>query len=840
MSSMMAAAAIGALMTGAGGARAPARAAISPQERAGAIQTYRIPAGSMAAALNVIADENDLHVLYDARLTDGLKTPGLSGAFSVRDALGALLVGTRLTYEFSRDGHSVSIVLAQADNGVRNDAGAEPLPTIDIGPEEKGRNERSQRPGSSHNGAGSGGRFTGYAVDLKTPAMVGKTNTPILQTPTAIQVVPRQILDDQQSTTVLNSIVSNVSSISITGHQFYDRFIIRGFDIGKNVYRNGLRVTDLTNLEIANLQSIEVLKGPAAMLYGRIEPGGLVNMVPKRPLFEPYYSIQEQTGSFGYTKTMLDATGPLNEEKTLAYRFNGAYLNTESHRDFIQRENVFIAPTLTWRPDERFTLNIDGEYQNLGFTADAWTAIPAIGRRPANVPIYRNYTDPSVTLGKPNRQERLFIGYDASFKLTDAWKVVNRFAYWNLDFTENDPYGAGFDATTGYLTKGAYFVPDGNQRVISANLDIQGEVWTGPLKHEILLGGDFFEYRYFRRAFSGSTSLIQPINIWWPVYSDVGIAPFYAQSQNSFDLFKEDWKGVYGQDQISFLDDRVHLLLGGRYDSATFGQGYSTRSADAAHLAFRNVPSEALSPRVGVVVQPLPWLSLYANYSRSFGGNNGVTTDGSFLPPQKARQFEGGVKSELFDGRLTASLAYYVITKTNLLTRIPGTIYSRPLGEAESNGFEMDVAGRIDDNWSLIANYSYTKAIVTKDNDAKGGPRNTGNRLQNVPLHSGNIWLKYEADGALRGLSVAGGVNAVGEREGDLGNTFELPAYALLNAMASYSIEPSFAPWVKRLTAQVNVNNILDTTHYIGANNGNLSILPGAPRSFLVSLRAEF
>lgn len=152
----------------------------------------------------------------------------------------------------------------------------------------------------------------------------------------------------------------------------------------------------------------------------------------------------------------------------------------------------------------------------------------------------------------------------------------------------------------------------------------------------------------------------------------------------------------------------------------------------------------------------------------------------------------------------------------------------------------MDVAGKIDENWSLIANYSYTKAIATKDNDASGGPRSTGNRLQNVPLHSGNIWLKYDAEGALKGLSVAGGVNAVGERKGDLANTYELPAYALLNAMVSYSIEPSFAPWVKRLKAQVNVNNILDTTHYIGANNGRLSILPGAPRSFLVSLRAEF
>ncbi|MGD9656430.1 MAG: TonB-dependent siderophore receptor [Methylocystis sp.] len=695
------------------------------------------------------------------------------------------------------------------------------------------------RPGSSQKGAGLGGRFTGYTVDLDTPAMVGKTNTPILQTPTAIQVVTRETMDDQQSTSVLDAVVSNVSSVAIAGNQFYDRFIIRGFDVGRNVYRNGLRVAELTNLEIANLQSIEVLKGPAAMLYGRIEPGGLINLVPKRPLLDPYYSVHEQTGSFGYTKTTVDATGPLNADKSLAYRFNGAYLNTGSHRDFIQRENVFLAPTLTWRPDDRFTLNIDGEYQNLGFSADAFNAIPAIGRRPASVPIYRDYAEPSLTLAKPNRQERLFIAYDATLKLTDTWKIVNRFSYWNLNFLENDTITSGFNVNTGMLTRSQYFIPNGNQRTLSTNLDLLGEFATGPFKHEILLGGDYYQASYNRLGFFGRTQLLQPINIWWPVYSNIGISPLYALQQNNFDIFKENWQGVYGQDQISFMDDQVHLLLGGRYDSTIVGRGFSSLSRFDANMAFRNVPAKAFSPRVGLVIQPLRWLSFYTNYSRSFGVSNGLAQDGSVLPPQKASQFEGGIKSELLDKRLSASVAYYVITKTNVLARVPGTTFSRPIGEAESNGFEMDVEGRIDDNWSLIANYSFTKARVTKDNSAGGGLGNTGNRLPNVPLHSGNVWIKYDSDGMLKGLSVAGGVNVVGERKGDVANTFELPGYALLNGMLSYSVEPLSVPWVKLFTAQVNVNNILNTTHYLAANS-RFSIIPGAPRSFLVSLRAEF
>jgi iron complex outermembrane receptor protein len=726
-------------------------------------------------------------------------------------------------------GASVAALSLAASSLLAQDA----LPTIDIAAETRDARQGAasrERPGSSQHGAGLGGRFTGYAVDQKTAAMVGKTNTPLLQTPIAIQVVTRQTIDDQQSTSVLNSVVANISGMSISGSQFYDRFVIRGFDVGRNTYRNGLRVVATTNLETANLQSIEVLKGPAAMLYGRIEPGGLVNLVPKRPLFEPYYSIQEQVGSFGYTKTSFDATGPLNAEKTLAYRFNGAYLDTESHRDFVERENVFLAPTLTWRPNEEITVNIDGEYQNLKFTSDAFNSIPAIGRRPANVPIYRNYAEPSLTLAKPNRQERLFIGYDATVNLTDAWKVVSRFTYWNQDFFENDTINRAFNANSGNITRSQYFIPNGSQRTLSSNLDLQGTFTTGPFKHEALLGADYYQGSYSRVGWFTPSPAVPAINVWNPAFSNGVISTLYAQNQNNFDLFRESWKGVYGQDQISFLDDRIHLLLGGRWDSAIYGSGFDSNSRGQAELAFKTIQSSQFSPRLGLVIQPLSWLSLYTNYSQSFGVSNGVAENGSALPPQKAHQFEGGVKSELLDGRLTASAAYYAITKTNVLTAVVGTVFSRPIGEAESNGLEVDVQGRVSDNWSLIANYSFTKARVTKDNTASGGSGNTNNRLPNVPLHAGNVWLKYEADGELRGLSVAGGVNVVGERKGDLGNTFELPAYALLNGMASYSMTPASMTWVKLLTLQVNVNNILDTTHYIGATS-RLSSIPGAPSS---------
>jgi iron complex outermembrane receptor protein len=710
----------------------------------------------------------------------------------------------------------------------------EALPTIDIG---------SSRPARAASASGRaeknalGGRLTGYNV--VGPVASTKTDIPILQTPMAIQVVPRQTMDDRQAITVQDAVSSNVSSVLPSGHTFYDRFIIRGFDIGQNTYRNGLRQYLLTNLETANLQTIEVVKGPAAMLYGRIEPGGLINLVPKRPSFdENYVSVQQQIGSFDLKRTTVDVTGPLNAEKTLAYRFNGVYLDRGSHRDFIERENVFLAPTLSFRPNDSITLNIDGEYQNVGFTTDTWTGIPAIGRSPANVPIYRNYTDPTLTLAKPNRLERRFIGYDITVKLADDWKVTNRFSYLDADFAENDPFAGDFDTTDGSVSRYIWY-SNRNQRTVSANLDLQGKFDTGPFEHRVLLGGDFHDNLHVSSSHCCDAPALERINIWYPNYYGLGWAQLNALRINSYSRLEENWKGIYGQDQISFLEDKVHILLGGRYDSATYGSA-SGPTAYHAVLRMNPIPVSAFSPRVGVVIQPLPWLSFYGNYTRSVGSNNGRLASGEAFPPQHGTQFEGGVKAELLDGALTATFAYFDITKTNILAAVPGTIYQRAVGEAQSNGVELDVTGRIDENWSVIANYSHTNARVTKDNAADGGPGTTGNRLPTVPFNSGNLWVKYEADGALRGLTLAGGVNAIGERKGDVENTYELPAYALLNAMLAYRFQPAELPWVRNLTLQVNVNNILDTTHYVSGHNGRLSITPGAPRAVLVSLRAEF
>ena len=246
------------------------------------------------------------------------------------------------------------------------------------------------------------------------------------------------------------------------------------------------------------------------------------------------------------------------------------------------------------------------------------------------------------------------------------------------------------------------------------------------------------------------------------------------------------------------------------------------------------------------MIQPQPWLSFYANYTRSFGATNGIPLPGSApLPPERGLQWEGGAKAEFFDKRLTATVAYYDIFKSGIVQTVQGTQFTTPVGLVESRGVELDVAGRIDENWSLIGNYAFDSAHIVADANGPtylGLGGELGNWLQNVPRHAGSLWVKYEASGEYKGLSLGGGVVAVGERQGDNQNDFQLPGYARIDSMVMYRLQPWLIPTssgIKNVTFQLNVKNLANTTYYSHALD-RFSTTPGAPRNFMASIRVEF
>jgi iron complex outermembrane receptor protein len=720
----------------------------------------------------------------------------------------------------------------------------ESLPTIDVGGQATPGQPKSLQ---------LGGRLTGYGV--AGPVASTKTNIPILQTPYSVQSVTRETMDDRQVIDIKDALMTSVSGLSL-GYQYYDDFKIRGFDIGITTFRNGLRQTWSTNLETVNLQSIEILKGPAAMLYGRVQPGGIVNLVPKRPLPVPYYSFQQQGGSFGAVRSSFDATGPLTQDKTLLYRANLSYSRTDTFRDFGEKETYMFAPTISWRPTERFTLNVDGEYNASYWVDDLGDlGIPAVGRAPANIPISRYLAEPYITKQFRNANERALFAYDWTFQFMDDWSVTNRFSYQNTDYRQRRIAGRNFDETSGKFDRVLWIVPGLGggtlyKQTISTNIDIKGKVVTGPFTHNLLAGFDYFD---FKAPSDGSDSFaISSSNIYAPIYSPANLVPFYQATNNYTALLKDKWTGLYLQDQISFWDDRIHLLLGGRHDWAEGG----TRSAYNQSFALTELQrvvsyDSPTSPMAGVLIQPLPWLSIYGNYTRSYGRANADNKTNLPLPAEVSMQYEGGVKAELFDKQLVATFAYFDIFKQNIARSVPGTPFTRLAGGAESKGVEFDVNGRIDDNWSVIANYSHIDVHFTKDDEGLISQTTrvgndvysrylVGKRLAAVPRNQANLWVKYEAEGDFRGLSVAGGVSYVDQRPGDDINTFVLPAYARVDGMASYKFKPSWLmAGAPDMTFQVNVRNLLGTTYYESSGDRFL-IIPGAPRSFLASLRAEF
>ena len=470
-----------------------------------------------------------------------------------------------------------------------------------------------------------------------------------------------------------------------------------------------------------------------------------------------------------------------------------------------------------------------------------------MGNGPAPIPISRYLQDPALTVVHPNQQERELVGFDWTYDFNKDWSLTNRFAFNNQEYRQFLNGANSFDEPTGILVRNVWDAHV-HAQTAATNLDLKGNFDIGPFNHAVLFGTDYFYLNKNIEAFFGDNPSVPPINIYAPAYSFSGYMPLPA---NSFFPLREQWTGVYAQDMVSFLQDRVHFLFGGRYDWTKYGTGYSPNSDaeaigpfdPATGIGFLQASDQAFSPRLGAVVQPVPWLSLYGNFTRSFGVTNALPVPGTPLfPPEEGTQYEAGIKGEFLNKRLTATLAVFDITKTNVVQALAGTPFSTPVGEVESKGIEFDLAGRIDDNWSLIATYAYDDARILKGQ----GPSNftgltideSGNRLQDVPLNAGSIWVKYDADGRWRGLSMGAGVVAVGDRQGDNQNDFALPAYARVDTMIQYRFRPPEQTQFKNVTLQLNVKNLLNTTYYQNSSS-RFNIFPGAPRTILASIRAE-
>ncbi|MEH2419758.1 MAG: TonB-dependent siderophore receptor [Nostoc sp.] len=660
------------------------------------------------------------------------------------------------------------------------------------------------------------GEQDGYRVPNATTAT--KTDTPVHDIPQSIQVIPQQVIKDQGVTRTFDAL-RNVSSIAKEGGygDSQDNYRIRGF-VTYDSLRNGFRISSpITNP--TSLERIEVLKGPASVLYGQFEPGGIVNFVTKQPLDYPYYSGEFTVGSYDYYRPSIDVSGPLTTDKKLLYRLNVAYETTGDFVDFVNSKTFSIAPVLTYKFSDATTLTLEYQYLSTDRVYnDGLPPNPIVFQ----LPISRFLGEPDIN---SFRQDANNLNVTFAHRFSDNLQLRSGFAaYFSDERVRSIRPGADLDVDGRTIPRG--FVP--SDRIINSaytfQTDLIGKFNTGSIKHQVLLGFAWDQYNYKDPAYFQTDG--SPIDIFNPVYGSPQPTDVpYSFYKEGFDEF-----GIYLQDQITLLPN-LKLLLGGRVDfihSSSFSQNFDsagTATDNPTETRFYNNP---FTPRVGVVYQPIEPISVYFSYAQSFKPNSSRTVDGSALPPESGTQYEVGVKAELIKDRLSATFAAYDITKENVATTDPtpgNSDYSIAAGEVKSRGLEFDVSGQILPGWNVIASAFINDAFVSKDNSLP-----VGDSLVNAPGSGASLWTTYEIQiGDWKGFGFGGGVFYTGDREAELPNTFKIPSYVRADASIFY----------KRDNWKVGLNfkNLFDTTYY---DSQGYYLRPGAPLTVLGTFSVQF
>jgi len=672
------------------------------------------------------------------------------------------------------------------------------------------------------------GEQDGYSVPNASTAT--RTDTPLRDIPRSIQVIPRQVLEDQQ-VVQLREALRNVSGVNQDSGfaGTVDRFIIRGFRLNnRNFLRNGLR-DGLAGVirDTSNIERIEVLKGPASVLFGTIEPGGAINVITKQPLSFPQYSLDLQAGNFGFVRPSIDLTGPLDADGSLLYRLNAAYQHSEpgGFRNDAFDQNVerfFVSPVISWAINDRTDITFEFEYLDDERPFDR--GLVAFGDEIIDLPRDTNFNE----FASFTTTERLIASYRLEHRFSDNWKLRNQFQFLSRDTANARAESFGIDETAGIMNR-RWVDQIAEQSIYFLQADVVGNFNTGSIEHSLVLGFDlerqdgFFDGRFQNSAPELAVDLQNP---------QFGLVPRPRQEdlpQRFVEDLQIDNLGIYIQDQITFLDN-LKLLIGGRYDVLSQDTGsLFGPTQDFGALNETRLDESAFSPQIGIVYQPIEPLSLYASYSRSFAPNFGTDVSGSPFDPERGNQYEVGIRGELLEGRLIANLVGFNLTKTNIRTADPANPgFNIAIGEQRSRGVELDVAGEILPGWNIIASYTYLDAEITRDNFGVEGRKPNG-----IANNAASLWTTYEIQqGDLEGLGFGLGLFYVGDRSNSpFEDRFDIDSYLRTDARLSYRRNN----W----EAAINFRNLFDI-NYIEASAFREEVIPGIPFTVIGSFSVTF
>lgn len=654
-----------------------------------------------------------------------------------------------------------------------------------------------------------------------------RMDIPLLSTPQSVQIVSTQAIKDRQAFT-LNEIAGTFTGMKANNGN--GSFNMRGFtaysptDASFLLY-NGIRGNLFLWSQqplLYNVESVELLRGPSGALFSEGAPGGVVNFITKKPMAQSRYGMELSLGSWNFRRASLDLTGPLSADKKLLYRAIIGYDKSKSFRDGQNKENIFIAPSLTYLFSDRTDLNLEINYAYQK-TVQQYDNGTFIRTRPDGTFDFNYYPD-HLTVQSPtdygkthNASATLTFNhrFNDRLKMTAVQRLVNNI----LDYTDHIPVGK---IKNDSISRG-YQDWETNRFSLQTTAYLTYETKTGPLKHQLTGGADYNRYGWTKNDYQYKAA--SRISIFNPDYSNDPPAASVEAEESDDNKRITNLIGLYLQDQISF-STQLKALLSLRYDSY---------NAKETPLSIRDnkqgdeLQASGLIPRIGMVYLPAENMSVYATYLKSFNPqtSNNVLSGGPF-PTRKATQYEIGYKGDFFNRQLSTNVSLYQINYANILAPAPTEQNSHrqaAIDGTRSRGFEFTAVGTIQ-NFNIIAGYAYNEHLILSTS-AFG---KKGDRFNNAPKHMVNLWLKYNVNtGLVKGLGIAGGLRYVSDQVGLISNqNFLFPEYTVLDAAINYR--------KGRYNLQFNAYNLTDKHYFTGSRSGTVTGGLGDPFNYRIGL----
>jgi catecholate siderophore receptor len=662
-----------------------------------------------------------------------------------------------------------------------------------------------------------------------TTKTAAKIEAELRDIPQTVNVIPEKLFQDQGARSI-NDVLRNVPGVGFSnGDGQRDQVTIRGFNAIADQFIDGVRDDALYFRELANIEQVEVLKGPASVLYGRGSSGGLINRITKKPTDKAFTDVTTTVGSWAMKRIEVDTNQPLGE--AVAFRLNAAVEDSGSFRDQGFTERNFIAPSVQFDISDKTKLLI--QVENLEDKRITDFGVPAINGRPVNV-------DPGTYYGSSDARNDDYTETDVlsgavtlEHQFNNDWKLKNTFRAYDYDLNRNNTVVEGIATNT--LTgirrhsfidrqEHGYF----NQTDLSTNVD-----WLG-MKHALLFG---MELGYQDKdAQSGNYAPPGNVDLFNPQSgNNSGANRTVAASTSSL----SQTAGFYVQDLVT-LSPEWKALVGLRHDR--FDQVTDNLLNDTRLSRTDN----EYSPRAGLVYQPTSWASMYASYTKSFQPSQetfALAANNTEIAPEETTNYEVGAKLDFLGGNLSTMISLFRLERTDIKSTDPATNTIIPVGEQRTDGLELSVSGRPAHGWDITAGYAFLDAEITDSPSNQGvriSPTGTAGTAVQIPLegnipsltprHSANLWVTRRFD---NGFGLGGGVVLMGEQYASPSNVVKLPGYARADMTAFYE--------TKKYEVRLLVNNIFDREYFVSAHGSvDIDNTPGAPRNAQLSLKLKF